>query len=120
MLIHKSLSFTLMDLHLDPGGRFVIMHMVVAKVPMAVVGLYIPPPASLTILNKITQYLANLSVENIVLAGDFSMPPCPALDRLTPGGAWTPHSLAGFPLLASLMSGVGRIPSREYTCQSAT
>lgn len=51
MLIHKSLSFTLVDLHLDPEGKFVILHMVIANVTMAVVGLYIPPPASLTVLN---------------------------------------------------------------------
>lgn len=36
---------------------------------------------------KITQYLANMSVDDVVLVGDFNMPPCPALDRLTPGGA---------------------------------
>lgn len=36
---------------------------------------------------KIAQYLANVLVDNVVLAGDFNMPPCPELDRLTPGGA---------------------------------
>lgn len=37
VLIHKSLSFTLVDLHLDPEGKFVILHVVIANVTMAVV-----------------------------------------------------------------------------------
>lgn len=43
VLVHKALSFALLDLHLDPEGRFVVLHAVVANVPMVIVGLYIPP-----------------------------------------------------------------------------
>lgn len=62
-----------MGLHLDPEGKFVVLHAVIGNVSMVVVGLYIPPPASLSLLNKITQIIANFSIDNIVLARDFNL-----------------------------------------------
>lgn len=58
ILIRKSLSFTSLDLHLDPEGKCVIMHAVNDNVPMVVVGLYIPLPATNASLMRLTQMLA--------------------------------------------------------------
>lgn len=58
ILVHKSLPSTLLDLHLDPEGKYVVMHAMCDRIEMVVVGLYIPPPASMTILHKLTLILA--------------------------------------------------------------
>lgn len=73
VLICKNLAFILLDLHLDPEGKFVGIHAVIANVP---------PLASLSLLAKVTQIIATL-YQNIVLTGDFNMTPCPHLDKLT-------------------------------------
>lgn len=83
VLIRKNLSFTLLDLHLDPKGKFVVIHAVIANVPIIVVGFNIPSPASLSLLAMVTQIIATFSTEIIVLTGDFNMPHCPHLDKLT-------------------------------------
>lgn len=83
VLVHKSLSFTLVDLHLEPEERFVLLHAAIGNIPMVVVGLYMSPPVSLKLLHKITQLMAIFFTDNVVLAGDFNIVPCPNLDRLT-------------------------------------
>lgn len=121
ILIHKNLTFTLLDLHLDPEGRYVAMHAVIANMPMVIVGLYIPPPASLLILNKIARFIAGCSTDNVVLAGDFNMPPCPAVDRLTPDGS-VESPLSKWASTFDLTD-VWRWKNpllRSYTCQSAS
>lgn len=43
VLIHKSLGFTLLDLHLDPDGRYIAIHAMCDRVELLIVGIYIPP-----------------------------------------------------------------------------
>lgn len=61
------------------------------RLEMVVVGVYIPPPATLTILHKIAPIFANYSRAAVLLAGDFNMPN-PSLDKFNPDLA------TGFPL----------------------
>lgn len=42
ILVHKSLPLQIMNIRTDPGGRFVIIHVVVYTKQMVLVGLYIP------------------------------------------------------------------------------
>lgn len=51
-----------------------------------VVGLYIPPPASSNILHKITSLVATYGTDNVIVMGDFNMPPDPGVDRLSSTG----------------------------------
>lgn len=74
ILVHKALPFTLLDLHLNPDGRYVVVHAMCDGVEMVIVGLYNPPSASLTVLHKLTPILAQYLTAS-VLAGDFNMPP---------------------------------------------
>lgn len=55
ILIHKSLPFILMDLNLDPEGKYVMLHATVDSMPLVLVGLYNPPPATIGLLNRIAQ-----------------------------------------------------------------
>lgn len=82
VLIRKSLPFVLLDLKLDPEGRYVVIHATVDGLPMVLVGLYIPSPATVGLLTKITQLVAKFPAAAVVLAGDFNMAPCPKLDKL--------------------------------------
>lgn len=70
---HKSLWFGLLDLHLDPDGRYVILHAICDGVKLVVVGIFIPP-ANMSVLHKIKPILTLYATENNLLAGDFNMP----------------------------------------------
>lgn len=43
ILIHKSLNFELLDVKLDPEGRYMLIHAYIEMVEMVVVGIYLPP-----------------------------------------------------------------------------
>lgn len=121
VLVRKALPFTLLNLHLDPEGRFVVLHAVVASVAMIIVGLYVPPPASLAVLHKITTLIAGYSTDKVILVGDFNMPPCPNLDRLKPDAAME-SPLSTWASTFGLMD-VWRWNNpllRSFTCQSAS
>lgn len=86
ILILKTLPFRLLDLALDPEGRFVVLHALLYNVPWVIVGLYLPPPASLHVLNQITGKIAEFHTENVLLLGDFNLVPDESLDRLSTAG----------------------------------
>lgn len=54
VLVRKSLPFKLLDLILDTDGRYILLHVHIECLTPVVVGLYLPPPASLKLLNRIT------------------------------------------------------------------
>lgn len=118
VLIHKSLGFTLLDLHLDPDGRYIAIHAMCDRVELLIVGIYIPPPATVEILKKITPILAQYPSAGIIIAGDFNM--TPDLDRMgvgpsgvTPLALWADNY--GFTDVWRM-----RHPDvRQYTCHSA-
>lgn len=60
ILICKSLTFLLLALEVDPGGRYVIIHAIIMNLEVVIVGLYVPPPASISfqyqLVSKISQY----------------------------------------------------------------
>lgn len=90
ILVLKSLPFRLLDLALDPDGRYVIIHAKIYSLTWTIVGLYLPPPASLLVLNQITGKMADFASDNNVILGDFNLVPDPDLDRLTPAGHHCP------------------------------
>lgn len=53
VLVHKSLQFDLFDLHLDTEGRYVVLHALCNNLDLIIVGLYIPPPANMSLLFKL-------------------------------------------------------------------
>lgn len=69
-----------------------IIHALIHNMQWVIVGLYLPPPASLQVLNQITAKITEFSTENVILLGDFNLVPDARLDRLLarpPGaGAW--------------------------------
>lgn len=75
-LIHKSLQFTLLDLHFNSEGRYVILHAICDRR-----GTVHYSPG--LILHKITPLLAQYPMANILLAGNFNMPPNPSLDKFS-------------------------------------
>lgn len=48
ILVHKSLTYELLDVKIDPEGRFVLLHVVIDTHEMLIVGVYIPPPATVS------------------------------------------------------------------------
>ena len=53
ILIRKSLPFVLLDVKLDSEGRYVVLHATIDTLPMVLVGLLLPPPATVGLLMKI-------------------------------------------------------------------
>lgn len=85
VLVHKSLGFILLDLDLDSEGRYVARHALCDRLELLIVGLYVPLPATLDILQKLTPLMARCPSAGVILAGDFNMTPDPTLDRFNPG-----------------------------------
>lgn len=85
VLVHKALSFVLLDLHLDPDGQYVIIHALCDRLDMIIVGLYVPPPTKMVVLHKIQTIVASYPTSNILIAGDFNMTPNCSADKLHPG-----------------------------------
>lgn len=48
----KTLPFKLLDLVLDPDGRFVLIHALIHNLLWVLLGLYLPPPAGTVPLRK--------------------------------------------------------------------
>lgn len=87
VLVHKSLQFTLLDLHLDPEGTYVALHAMCDRLELLIVGLYYPLPATLTILHKLAPSIALYPRAGVLLAGDFNMTPNPNIDRFNADSA---------------------------------
>lgn len=84
-------------------------------------GLYLPPPASIRVLNQIISKIAAFGTDNVVILGDFNLVPDPTMDRLT-SGTGSPSELSSW-AEASNLTDVWRWrhPSRRaYTCHSAS
>lgn len=121
VLVLKTLPFWLLDLALDPDGRFVMIHATIYSLTWTIVGLYLPPPASLSLLKQITSKMAEFASDNSMILGDFNLVPDLAMDRLTFVG----HPCSG---LAEWANTYGltdvwrwRHPhTRAYTCYSAS
>lgn len=75
ILIHKTLSFTLLDIRLDPVGQYVIIHALCDSTDMVIFGLYTPPPVTLAVLHKFQVTVAQYPTTNVFPAGDINMPP---------------------------------------------
>lgn len=75
VLVLKMLPFKLLDLALDPEGRYVMIYALIQNLLWVIVGLYLPPPASLRLLNLIIAKLAQFPLDNVVLMRDFNLVP---------------------------------------------
>lgn len=71
----------LLDLHLDPDGRYVALHAMCDRLELLIVGIYIPPPATVDILKKLALIIAQYPSAGVILTGDFNMTPNSALVR---------------------------------------
>lgn len=88
---------------------------------MVLVGLYVPPPISMRLLDQLLEKMVTYSTDNVFIFGDFNMVPCSDMDRLSLM-ADTPTELAAW-AEASNFTHVWRWRhpfTRAYTCHSAT
>lgn len=118
VLVNKSLPFKLLDMALDSDGIYVIINAQIFSQTWSIVSLYLPPPASLTILNKITSKLAEFAADHMILLGDFNVAPDPTLDRMAAASSAL-QTWADTYGLTDVWR--WRHPqTRAYTCHSAT
>lgn len=85
ILIHKSLTYELLDVKLE--SRYVLLHVIIDALELLIVGIYIPPPATVSLLKCLIPILSSFATDNIIIAEDFNMFPNPSLDRLVSGAA---------------------------------
>ena len=86
VLVHRSLPFQLLDVKLDPGGRYVLLHALISGIPIVLVGVYLPPPADLDVLHSIMQLVTMYNVGDVLIVGDFNLVMSRDLDRLHASG----------------------------------
>lgn len=121
ILVHRSLPFQIVEVKLDPGGRYILLHALISEIPFVIVGLYLPPPADVAVLHELMQKVILYNVENVLFMGDFNLAPSRDIDRLHASGP-TQHGLSRW-ASAFHTTDVWRHyhPSdRAFTCLSTT
>lgn len=86
MLVLKTLLFRLLDLALDPDGSNVIINAKIHSLTWTIFGLYLPPPASLLLLNQIPSKMVEFASDNTVILGHFNLVPDSGIDRMSSMG----------------------------------
>lgn len=69
ILIHRSLHFQLLDLKIDPEGRYIMMHAIVFNAPLVLVGLYLPPPTKVSVPTTVMQKVMMYDVDDVLIMG---------------------------------------------------
>lgn len=77
---------------------------------VVLVGLYIPPPASTKLLHRLSSLIAKYAMDNVLLMGDFDLPPNPELDCLSSVGGSTSDLSAWAETYGLQTCGDGDIP----------
>lgn len=96
-----------------------MLNIMIANFKLVPVGLYLLPPADVSVLSSIMQLILAYDVEDVLIVRDFNLAPCPDLDRLHLASRWCP-SLAHWAGAFSLTD-VWRHPAaRECMCHSAS
>lgn len=99
-----------------------MLHAIVDRLELVVVGLYLPPPASsMRLLNQLISKIAAFATDNVVILGDLNLVPNSGVDRLSPVAGSSSELL--FWAEAFNLTDVWRWhnPSqRAYTCHSAS
>lgn len=121
ILVLKTLPFKLLDLILDPDGRFVLVHALIHNLPWVLVGLYLLSLASLKFLNLISAKLAQFPSDNVVLMGDFNLVPDSGMDRCAIVGTTRQGLVAWADRYGPTDVWRWRnLQTRTFTCHSAT
>lgn len=87
ILVHKSLTYELLYVKIDPEGRYVVLHVIIDTLEMLIVRIYIPPHSTVSLLISLIPILSTFATDNILIAGDFNMLLNPSLDKLASGPA---------------------------------
>lgn len=83
VLVHRSLAFQLITVKTDPGGRYVIVHALIGGTPyIIIVGIYLPPPADVTLLHSLMHTITQYEVNKVLCVGDFNSVMSNKADRL--------------------------------------
>lgn len=64
------------------------MHALVSSNPLILVGLYLPPPADVSVLEVIMQKVITYGVDDVLIIRDFNLTPSPDLDRHPSTSQW--------------------------------
>lgn len=97
------------------------MHAMVECLEIVLVGLYIPPPASTKLLHRLSFLIAKYATDNVILMGDFNMPPNPEMDLFTSVGGSTSDLSAWVETYRLTVLWRWRHPlNASFTCRSAT
>lgn len=65
----------------EQEGRFVFVHVWIDSLPLVILGLYIPPPATLSILHQAASFAAKFPGAILFCVGDFNLLLNPSLDK---------------------------------------
>lgn len=84
VLVHRSLPFQLLAVRTNPGGRYVLVHALIAGTPYVIAGVYLPPSADVSWLHTLMHHKTQYDVDKVLLVGDYNLVMSSELDRLWP------------------------------------
>jgi len=86
ILIHKNLSFTLLDKIIDPEGRFIIIKISIYNQKLCIVSIYGPNVDDPSFLHKVFHALSKHGDCSLIIGGDLNFGLNGEMDRLNTAG----------------------------------
>ncbi|CAH2321804.1 Hypothetical predicted protein, partial [Pelobates cultripes] len=85
ILIHKSLSFELLQVKKDSQGRYVIIHCTINDINYTIASVYSPNTNQRNFLHKVLSKIPSPQLQNLILCGDLNHIFDQTLDTTVPG-----------------------------------
>uniref|UniRef100_A0A3Q3G8L9 Reverse transcriptase domain-containing protein n=1 Tax=Kryptolebias marmoratus TaxID=37003 RepID=A0A3Q3G8L9_KRYMA len=82
ILVKNSVPFKVIDCTKDENGRYVLVRAMINGEEFAILNVYFPPGHPINFLTGIMAKLMDLSLENVIVGGDFNCLKNPLIDRL--------------------------------------
>lgn len=82
-LVHRSVKWKLGTVQRDPEDRFLFIQAWIDCQPYVLIGLYLPPPAPISILYDAARFAANFPHSRVICMGDFNLLHDCSLDKFS-------------------------------------
>lgn len=123
-MVHRNFRWEVGQIQKDPKGRFIFIQACIDSLPYVLLGIYLPPPSNLSILQHAARFANQFQQATLICIGDFNMLKDPVLDSFS--GAHEPVAQSTSTALSQFLAEMGwyylwrlRFPnSATYSCHS--
>lgn len=105
LLVHRNFRWEVGQIQKDPKGRFIFIQACIDSLPYVLLGIYLPPPSNLSILQHAARFANQFQQATLICIGDFNMLKDPVLDSFS--GAHEPVAQSTSTALSQFLAEMG-------------